>query len=134
MNAYGFAADAVLVTHALFVAFVLVGQALIVAGLVRGWHWVRSFRFRLAHLAAIVIVVAQAWLGMLCPLTILENSLRRRAGEPAYASSFIEHWLHRLIYYDAEPWVFTAIYTVFAGVVALTWVYGRPVRGRGRQD
>ena len=128
MNAYGIAADAVLVTHMLFVAFVVAGQALILAGLARGWRWVRNFRFRIAHLAAIGIVVAQAWLGVLCPLTVLENSLRRRAGEAAYAESFIGYWLHRVIFYDAEPWVFTAVYTVFAAVVVLTWTYGRPLR------
>lgn len=128
MNPYGFAADAVLVVHALFVAFVVVGQVLILAGLALGWRWVRNLRFRLAHLAAIGIVVLQAWLGVLCPLTILENALRRRAGEVGYAGSFIEHWLHRVIYYDAEPWVFTVAYTVFAGVVAATWYFGRPVR------
>ncbi len=123
---YALAADAVLAMHGLFVAFVVVGQALILAGLWRGWRWVRGFRFRLAHVAAIGIVVAQAWLGVLCPLTVIENALRRRAGEADYTESFIDHWLHRIIYYDAEPWVFTAIYTAFAALVALSWIYGRP--------
>jgi hypothetical protein len=119
-------ADAVLVIHALFVAFVVFGQLLILAGLWQRWAWVRNFRFRLAHLAAIGIVALQAWLGVLCPLTIVENALRRRAGEAAYAGSFIQHWLHRVIFYDAEGWVFTVVYTAFAGIVALTWHYGRP--------
>lgn len=128
MSAWGTAADAVLVTHALFVAFVVVGQILILAGLALGWRWVRDLRFRVAHLVAIAIVVAQAWLGVLCPLTVLENALRRRAGEATYAESFIGHWLHRLIFYDAEPWVFTAVYSVFGALVLLTWVLGAPRR------
>lgn len=128
MSAYGLLADGVLVTHALFVAFVVLGQALILAGLLLHWRWVGNFRFRMAHLAAIGIVMLQAWLGVLCPLTILENALRRRAGEAAYTGSFIEHWLHRIIFYDAEPWVFTIVYSAFAAVVAATWFYGRPVR------
>jgi hypothetical protein len=128
VSIYSLLADGILVTHALFVAFVVFGQALIIAGLWRGWRWVCNFRFRLAHLAAIGIVVLQAWLGVLCPLTILEISLRRRAGEPSYAGSFIEYWLHRIIFFDAEPWVFTAVYTLFAAVVAATWYFGRPVR------
>lgn len=128
MSPLSLAADAVLVVHAGFVGFVVVGQALIVAGLALGWRWVRNRRFRLAHLAAIGIVVLQAWAGVLCPLTILENALRRRAGEAAYAGSFIEHWLHRVIYYDAEPWVFTVAYTAFAALVAATWYFGRPAR------
>jgi polyferredoxin len=128
VSAYGLAADAVLLTHALFVAFVVVGQVLILAGLALGWRWVRDFRFRVAHLVAIAIVVAQAWLGVLCPLTVLENALRRRAGEATYTESFIGHWLHRLIFYDAEPWAFTAVYSVFGALVLLTWVLGAPRR------
>jgi polyferredoxin len=127
-------ADGVLLVHTLFVAFVVIGQLLILIGLWRHWSWVRNFRFRVAHLAAIGIVVAQAWLGVLCPLTILENFLRRRAGETGYAGSFIQHWLHRLIFYDADGWVFTAVYTAFAAVVGLTWYYGGPVRRSRRGD
>lgn len=125
-------ADLVLVIHALFVAFVVIGQLLIIVGLWRRWSWVRNRTLRLAHLAAIGIVVVQAWAGVLCPLTILENALRRRAGDEGYSGSFIEYWLHRLIFYEAESWVFTVLYTVFAAAVALTWHYGRP-RSPGRR-
>jgi multisubunit Na+/H+ antiporter MnhB subunit len=128
VSLYRLLADAVLLVHGLFVAFVVFGQLLILIGLWRRWHWVRSWRFRLAHLTAIGIVVLQAWFGVLCPLTVLENSLRHRAGEVGYAGSFIQHWLHRIIFYDAESWVFTVTYTVFAMVVALTWYFGRPQR------
>lgn len=128
MSLYGRLADAVLVVHALFIGFVVIGQVLIMAGLALGWAWVRWFRWRLAHLGAIAFVVAQTWLGMLCPLTILENDLRRRAGQADYGGSFIEHWLHRIIFYEAQSWVFTAAYTAFALLVAMTWLYRRPVR------
>ena len=82
MSVFGLLADGVLVAHALFIAFVVFGQVLILLGLLLGWRWVRNFRFRIAHLAAIGIVVVQAWIGVLCPLTILENAPppRGRAG------------------------------------------------------
>lgn len=130
MNAppWSLLADAVLALHALFVAFVVLGQALILVGLWRGWRWVRHRALRLAHLAAIGVVVLQAWLGALCPLTVLETELRRRAGSGGYAGSFIGHWLQRLLYYEAEPWVFTLVYTLFGALVVLTWRYGGPVR------
>ena len=128
MSGYGRLADAVLVSHALFVGFVVIGQLLIMVGLALRWAWVRWFWWRLAHLAAIALVVAQSWLGMLCPLTILENALRRRAGQPAYGGSFIEHWLHRLIFYEAAGWVFAVAYSAFALLVVLTWLYRRPLR------
>lgn len=126
MNAWSLLADFVLVVHALFVGFVVIGQALILGGLWRGWVWVRQRAFRLAHLAAIGVVVLQGWLGMLCPLTIIENALRQRAGQLPYTGSFIQHWLHRIIFYEADGWVFTAVYTAFAALVALTWYYAPP--------
>lgn len=135
MNGYGALADAVLLIHALFVAFVVFGLALILLGLWLGWNWVRNFWFRMVHLAAIGIVVAQAWAGVLCPLTIWENALRRAAGQSGYTGSFIQHWLHEVLFFDAEPWVFTAIYTAFGAAVVLTWVLGRPGRrGLRSQD
>ncbi len=123
-------ADIVLFVHALFVLFVVAGQMLILIGLWRGWTWVRRRSLRQLHLLAIAVVVVQSWLGILCPLTIVENELRMRAGGNPYAGSFVRHWLHRIMFYDAEPWVFTAVYTVFGGVVILTWVLARPDRPR----
>ncbi|CAG0940235.1 hypothetical protein GPROT2_00864 [Gammaproteobacteria bacterium] len=128
MNAWGALADAVLLVHAAFVAFVVIGQVLVLAGLAFGWRWVRGRRLRIAHLAAIGVVVAQAWAGVLCPLTVLENALRARAGEGGYGGSFIAHWLHRLIFFDAPMWVFTVAYTAFGLLVAATWYWGGPRR------
>ena len=115
------AADGLLIVHALFIAFVVFGLVLILTGLVRGWRWVRNPWFRFIHLGAIGIVVAQSWLNVICPLTIWENSLRERAGDVPYAGSFIQHWLHKLIFYQAEAWVFTMAYTAFAALVILAW-------------
>jgi polyferredoxin len=128
VNGWAVVADAVLVAHGLFVAFVVVGQGLVLAGVWRGWAWVRSLRFRIAHLVSIGVVVLQAWLGVLCPLTVLENWLRLRAGEAAYGTSFVQYWLHRVLFYDAEPWVFTAIYTAFGALVVATWLLAPPRR------
>lgn len=123
-------ADIVLVVHALFVLFVVAGQMLILIGLWRGWTWVRRRSLRQLHLLAIAVVVVQSWLGILCPLTIVENELRMRAGANPYAGSFVRYWLYRILFYDAAPWVFTAVYTIFGGVVILTWVLARPDRPR----
>jgi len=123
---YAALADALLLLHFLFVAFVVVGFILILAGLALGWQWVRNRAFRLCHLLAIGIVVLQSWLGMLCPLTLWEAWLRRRAGQGHYEGSFIQHWLHQLLFFEAEPWVFTTIYTLFGAAVLATWILGRP--------
>ena len=99
-------------------------------GGLRRWSWVRHFWFRVYHLGAIAVVALQSWLGMLCPLTIWENVLRERAGEVPYAGSFLRHWLHRLIYFQAEAWVFTLAHTVFAILVLVTWMRVPPRRRR----
>lgn len=114
-------ADAVLVLHFVIVAFVVGGLVLIWVGNWRGWRWVNAWWLRLVHIAAIAVVVLQAWLGAECPLTTLEMRLREMGGMVAYQESFIAHWLQRLIYYEAAPWVFTGIYTLFGLLVVATW-------------
>lgn len=129
---YRFLADAVLVVHFGFVLFVVGGLVLVVAGNGLHWRWVNRWWFRLAHLAAIAFVVLQTWLGQLCPLTNLESWLRVQSGAGAYDRSFIEHWLQRLIFFEAPFWVFTAAYTVFAGLVLWAWWRFPPHRDSGK--
>jgi hypothetical protein len=122
------AADAILILHGLFVAFVVLGLALIFVGRWRRWHWVRGFWFRVSHLVAIGIVVLQSWLGAVCPLTIWEMSLRARAGDSTYEGAFIAHWLQSLLYYEAPLWVFTLVYTLFGLLVCASWWWVPPRR------
>ena len=119
-------ADLVLLLHVLVVLFIVASLVLIMLGGMRGWHWVRNPWFRWAHLLAIGVVAAQAWLGMVCPLTTLEMALRTAAGERTYAGSFIAHWLGRLLYYQAPLWVFAIVYTTFGALVAGAWWLVRP--------
>jgi hypothetical protein len=79
-------ADVVVTVHMLFMLFVVFAQVLIVAGWLLRWGWVRSFWFRLIHLASIGIVAAQAVAGIICPLTTLERHLRREAAYPTYCA------------------------------------------------
>ena len=134
---YRLLADLILLTHALFVAFVVFGQLLVVTGAALRWAWIRNFRFRLMHLLCIGYEIAQTWAGQLCPLTLWEQQLRELAGETTYAGSFIAHWLHRLLFFEAEAWVFTLIYTVFGLLVLATWFLAPPKRRshtRGPED
>ena len=123
---YRLAADLVLYLHVGFVVFVVAGLLLIVSGHIAGWRWVRNGWFRLAHLAAIAVVVLQAWLGVLCPLTSLETWLRDKAGDAGYPGAFIAHWVEQLLYYDAPAWVFTLCYTIFGLLVLACWIWVRP--------
>ena len=121
MPAYRFLADAVLVLHSCIVVFVVGGLVLVLAGNALHWRWVNGFWFRIAHLAAIAVVAVQSWLGEVCPLTTLESWLRVQAGSAPYEKSFVEHWVQRLLYYEAPMWVFALAYTVFAVLVLVCW-------------
>jgi hypothetical protein len=125
---YRLLADAVLVLHFGIVLFVVIGLLVIVAGGLRGWRVARSLTFRLAHVAAIAFVVVQAWLGAVCPLTTLEMWLRAQGGGSTYAGGFIEHWVHRVLFWEAAPWVFTLAYSLFGLAVLAAWWYFPPQR------
>ena len=122
-------ADTVLVLHFGVVVFVVAGLALVIVGNQWNWPWVNARWFRLMHLVAIGIIVAQAWAGRVCPLTTLESSLRTRAGATQYSGSFVEHWVERILYYDAPAWVFALAYTCFGMLVAAAW-WRYPPRAR----
>ena len=125
---YLIVADIILLIHVLFVFFVVFGLLLILAGKIFTWGWVYNFKFRIAHLVAIGVVVLQSWLGAICPLTVWEMNLRARAGDSVYEGSFIAHWMQRLLYYRAEEWVFILLYTLFAVLVVASWYWVRPRR------
>lgn len=119
-------ADVVLAAHTLFASLVVSGLGAVLVGGVRGWAWVRNPWLRACHLAAIALVVLESWWGVECPLTTLENLLRTSAGDDAYAGGCIAHWLGRILYHDAPPWVFTVAYTLFGLAVAAAWWWFPP--------
>lgn len=82
------AADAVLVVHALFVLWVVLGGAAVLR-----WPALAGL-----HLPAAAWGVWIEWSGGLCPLTPLEVSLRQAAGEQGYAGGFVEHYLTAALY------------------------------------
>ncbi|KPW28930.1 Uncharacterized protein ALO59_01955 [Pseudomonas amygdali pv. mellea] len=85
---YRVAADAVVAFHLLFIVFVLFGGLLVVS---RPW-------LALLHVPAVAWGAAVEFLHLYCPLTPLENTLRRAAGEQGYDGGFVEHYLIPLIY------------------------------------
>nr|WP_279538463.1 DUF2784 domain-containing protein [Pseudomaricurvus alcaniphilus] len=123
-------ADAILVVHVMFVLFVTLGLCAIYLGYFLSWHWVKNRVFRIIHLLAIGIVVLQSWASVICPLTSWEMALREAAGAEVYSGSFIQHWLHSLLYYSAPDWVFVVLYTLFGGLVIASWYLVPPARMR----
>ena len=84
----GLLADAVLVFHGLFIVWAALGALAV-------WRWPR---LALLHLPALAWAVWIETSGGICPLTPLENSLRRAAGQAGYSGGFIDHYLGPIIY------------------------------------
>jgi hypothetical protein len=119
-------ADFILVVHFAFVLFVVGGFALILLGAVLRWTWVRNAAFRYAHVCAIVFVALEAVVGMACPLTVWEDTLRRASPD---GPGFVGRWVGRLLYYDLPEWVFATAYVLFAIAVIASLIL-IPPRGR----
>jgi hypothetical protein len=121
-------ADIIALIHLGYVMFVIVGFILILMGIPLGWKWVRNLWFRIAHLAAIAGAALEAILGINCPLTVLEFSLRYGVSPAGRRVSFVGELVDSLLYYDAPLWLFTIIYVAFALLVAITFVLAPPSR------
>ena len=130
---YGLLVDSVVAVHVLFMVFVVFGELLILAGIERRWNWVRNPWFRLAHLAAILIVALETLAGSACPLTVWERDLRVLAGQPVTDATFIGRIMHGVLFYDLPSWVFTAAYLTFCALVVATFVLAPPRRRRPGQ-
>lgn len=117
-------ADAVVVLHFAFVAFVAAG-----AFLVLRWRWLA-----LLHVPAFLWGAAIELTGWICPLTPLELRLRQAAGEAGYAGGFIDHYIVPILY----PPGLTRTHQFVLGIAVLAvnlgvyaWIAVQAVRRRG---
>jgi hypothetical protein len=85
---YSLLADLVLISHLMFILFILAGGLLAL-------RWKRAACF---HLPAAAWGVLIELADRICPLTPLENRLRLKAGELGYERGFIEHYLLPIVY------------------------------------
>jgi Protein of Unknown function (DUF2784) len=81
-------ADALVIAHLLFVAFVMAGGLLLVRWPKLAW----------LHLPAAAWGAFIEFSGGVCPLTPLENHLRVLGGESAYSGDFVERYLLPILY------------------------------------
>lgn len=86
-----FLADVVVGLHFIFVLFVVLGGLLVL----------RWPRVAYLHIPAAVWGAAIELAGWVCPLTPLENWLRRQAGSAGYSGGFIEHYILPILYPSA---------------------------------
>ncbi len=118
---YQLLADLVVLVHALFVLFVVMG----------GIAVLRWRRLVWLHLPAVAWGVAIELGGWVCPLTYLENYFRRRGGEAGYSGTFIARYLEPLLY----PLGLTRQFQLVLGLAAFfvnIAIYALIWRGRHR--
>jgi hypothetical protein len=124
---YRFLADTTMLIHLAFVASILLGQLLILFGILFKWQWIRNPWFRWIHLAAIVFVAGEYLLDINCPLTDLEHYLRRQAGETVEDTAFLVQWLRSLMFFPpAYADMLGVIACAFAALVVLTFIIAPP--------
>lgn len=87
---YRILADAVVVVHFAFILFVAGGALL-------AWRWPALVW---AHVPALAWGAGTIAIGFPCPLTGLEKSLRRLAGEQGYGGGFVDHYIEDAVYPD----------------------------------
>src|SRR5580658_783259 len=115
---YGVLADLVVGVHVAYVAYVVIGQLLIMVAAPFKWQWARNPWFRFTHLTAIGIVAYEALRGLRCPLTVWEEQLRALAGQVFNGSeTFMGRMLHDLMFIDNKPEIFFT--TMYVGVLVL---------------
>ena len=115
---YRVLADCVVLVHGAFVLFVVCGGFLVL-------RWPRLARL---HLPAALWGAVVEFCGWVCPLTPLENWLRRLGGRQAYGGGWVEHYLEPLLYPEGlteqRQFVFGAI-VVVVNVVVYGFVWRR---------
>ena len=119
-----FAADAVLILHALFVLFAGLGALLVLR-----WRRVAWLHVPAACWAAWIELS-----GGICPLTHLENALRTKAGQVGYPGGFVEHYLVPILYPAGltreTQWMLAAL-IVGTNVLLYAWLFRRRPMSRG---
>ena len=113
---YQLLADLVVLVHVAFVVFAVLGGLL--AARWRRLVWI--------HLLAVIWAVIVEFFGWVCPLTPLENWLRRRAGQAVYPSDFIAHYILPVLYPEElsrEVQITLGAIVLLINLSVYTWIF-----------
>lgn len=117
------AADLLVALHMAFVLFVVAGGLLVVGRPVLAW----------LHVPAVAWGAYAELTATVCPLTPLENALRRSAGDSGYAGSFVERYVMPVLYPAGltpldQRWIGALVIAI--NVIAYAFVFLRVRRQR----
>ena len=116
------AAELVMIAHFLLAAFITAGFVAIPIGYKFGWSLAQNRRLRICHALVMGFITAETIVGLACPLTILELSLR--GDSPT--QSFVSYWIQRILYWDLPHEMFIAVYFLFFSWVIFLWKWCPP--------
>lgn len=118
-----FVADLIFIVHFSVVAFIVLGEILILIGWCRRWVWARNPWFRWAHLGAIALVIFFGYALGNCPLTEWEYEIREAVGQSPQEGAFVGRLLHNILFLDLPEWIFMPMYVAFGLLVAATMYF-----------
>ena len=125
---YGILADVVVGIHVAYVAYVVLGQLLIILAAPMKWEWARNPWFRFSHLSAIGVVAYEAIRGLRCPLTVWEEQLRGLCGQTFSGSeTFMGRILHDIMFIENQPEIF---FTTICRLSTRVWSHAWSDTGR----
>lgn len=113
---YQLLADLVVLVHIAFVVFAVLGGLL--AARWRRLVWI--------HLPAVIWAMIVEFFGWVCPLTPLENWLRRRGGQAGYPSDFIAHYILPVLYPEEltrEVQICLGALVLLINLSVYTWIF-----------
>lgn len=119
---YKVAADFVIITHFMWILFVILGFPVFL--------YFNLFRWRLLHLAALIATIAMQLTRTVCPLTYLEAYLKsKNISDAVYPGSFIIERIENIIYVeDLVTLGRIACLTIIFFVIVLLSFWFRPIK------
>ena len=118
---FALAADLLIIVHLGFIGFVILGGFMLLK-----WRWLIF-----VHLPAVLWGVLLEFQGWICPLTPLEQALRRMSGQQGYTGGFIQHYILPVIYPPAlneDIQLILGILLILINVIIYLWVFQKPDR------
>jgi hypothetical protein len=119
-------ADMIAATHIAYFVYVVGGSAVILAGFLQRWQWVRNPWFRLSHLVAVYIVVFENVFNVACPLNTAEWQLRAASQSTVEASSGVGGVLDQLLFHTIPGNVLNQMYSMLAVLLLIALVLFPP--------
>ena len=108
-------ADFLVLVHLAFICFVLLGGFLLLK-----WRWLVF-----VHLPALLWATLLEFQGWSCPLTPLEQALRRLGEQQGYTGGFIQHYILPVIYppaLDDDFQFILGVLVILINVIIYLWV------------